>query len=120
MAVNPICEASEYDNLFARGDNILDAFGNGAELGLVEGCTNFRQPSQELRIVWLGGVVPEYHERKLSMALRAALLVEMSTGTQDRTLGGKSKTSSLIRRMETSFIRRFNSSRLDAPVVTHP
>jgi hypothetical protein len=41
-------------------------------------------------------------------------------GTQLRIFGGRSRTSSFFRRSITSFMRRFSSSRFDAPVVTQP
>ena len=40
--------------------------------------------------------------------------------TQLRIFGGRSRTSSFLRRSITSFIRRFSSSRFDAPDVTQP
>ena len=55
-----------------------------------------------------------------SLRRTKASLIYRKTGTQVRIFGGRSMTSSFIRRMETSFISRFNSPRLEAPVVTQP
>ena len=42
------------------------------------------------------------------------------TGTQDRIFGGRSSTSSFLRRSITSLRSRLSSAMLDAPSVTQP
>ena len=114
-----LVEAGEDHDLLARGDDVLDPLGDGLVLGLVQGDADLGEPGQELRVVGLRGIGHPVPVQEALDGVQAAGLSEMSTGTQDLILGGRSRTSSFLRRSMTSFIRRFSSSRLEAP-VGHP
>ena len=117
--VRPSREGGEDDDLLARGEHVPDPLLDGLVLGLVQRDADLGELGQERRVVGPARVRGGEPFARRRAAHSAPPALSTATGTQERILGGRSSTSSFSRRRITSFISRFSSSRLEAP-VGHP